>query len=314
MNRNFEIVTSVTTLEFEEIVTEKYNDSNSSFVKLEICPTSTTGLFSFSNNLNFDFDEIYWGDNTKSKISKTHTYANITTADVNTKIITITIHNCHNFSLKDITLAEIFGSNTAFVLQNIYFGKGVNLSSNLFKNMQSLQSAGNISITYENESVFLNCENLKDLTLSSDTYELGKSFAENAKNLILNNNLFDNIVIIQDNAFKGASLGKTYSLKMPQVKYIGDNAFSGCNSIELIELGKKDILYIGNNCFSGVKSSFKLLYPGTQTEWNSVSDDYRSQLQNKVYFYSETAPENALERLWYYDENNNPVIWVYSSN
>lgn len=109
------------------------------------------------------------------------------------------------------------------------------------------------SVTSIGDSAFIDCSNLKSITIPNSVTSIGESAFESCRSLI-NIEIPNSVTSINDYAFSGCSSLK--SIKIPRsVTSIGMFAFSGCVSLTNITILNDTISTEINNAFD--KTTFK---------------------------------------------------------
>lgn len=109
-----------------------------------------------------------------------------------------------------------------------------------------------------------------------------------------------------------SSCEKLSSITLPQsLKEIGAGAFVGTSSLEQIILPENVIL--GMSIFGDHHENLKIYFEGKTdptSNWNADWSYGLSNVNNRLFLYSETEPTGtSTYGYWHYDTNNQPVIW-----
>lgn len=120
----------------------------------------------------------------------------------------------------------------------------------------------------------------------------------------------EGVTTIASYCFYGAS--SLTSISLPQsVTSIGSYAFVSTNALEQIILPKNVIL--GMSVFGDHHENLKIYFEGKTdptSNWNADWSHGLSNVNNRLFLYSETEPTGtSTYRYWHYDTNNQPVIW-----
>ena len=127
------------------------------------------------------------------------------------------------------------------------------------------------SVTSIGDSAFIDCSNLKSITIPNSVTSIGESAFANCKSLI-NIKIPKSVTSINDYAFSGCSGLK--SIKIPKgVTSIGERAFEGCSSLKSIKI-PRSVTSIGMFAFSGCVSltNITILNDTISTEINNAFD------------------------------------------
>lgn len=219
MNKNINTKKPVSTLENNEKVIEKYNDSNSHFIRI-LLTVPADGVVTFSSNLILkDYSYIYWGDGTRGR-DYSHTYtekSGLRGKDVNIIVADIT----------EITGCYFDGGTAKDVTKEIYFGKGVSINLSGQTDGSSLKRLLNISNTTENMiGVGFPNVQLEEITLNPDCLILKQ---ESIRDQILNYLDCSNVLLFEVNCFLHTDintivLGKNFI----EPELFGGSQFSNC--------------------------------------------------------------------------------------
>lgn len=120
----------------------------------------------------------------------------------------------------------------------------------------------------------------------------------------------EGITTIAPFCFSGAS--SLTSISLPQsVTSIGNYAFLSTNALEQIILPENVIL--GMSVFGDHHENLKIYFEGKTdptSNWNADWSHGLSNVNNRLFLYSETEPTGtSTYGYWHYDTNNQPVIW-----
>lgn len=120
----------------------------------------------------------------------------------------------------------------------------------------------------------------------------------------------EGITTIAPFCFSGAS--SLTSISLPQsVTSIGEYGFLSTNALEQIILPKNVI--VGMSVFGDHHENLKIYFEGKTdptSNWNADWSHGLSNVNNRLFLYSETEPTGtSTYRYWHYDTNNQPVIW-----
>ena len=161
MNKNINIYKPCTILENNEKVIEKYNDSNSHFIRI-LLTVPADGIVTFSDNLILkDYSYIYWGDGTRGR-NYSHTYTE--KSGLCGKDVYITIAD-----VTEITGCYFDIGTAKNVTKEMYFGKGVLINLSGPGSAPSLKKLLNISNTTINMlGVSFPSAQLEEITLNPD--------------------------------------------------------------------------------------------------------------------------------------------------
>lgn len=103
------------------------------------------------------------------------------------------------------------------------------------------------------------------------------------KTILKSLRLPDECIELRDGAFKDNTNLKVVQLE--HIEYIGQSVFEGCTALTSIKLTTK-LVGIGKNAFKNCKNLKKLIFDGTNEEWNNVKKDsgcfYGTQLISVV--------------------------------
>ena len=125
-------------------------------------------------------------------------------------------------------------------------------------------------------------KNLTNVTLVNGLISIGPCAFYECNNL-LNVTIPDTVEIIGEFAF--AYSGLEYAVLPNSLKEIGSDAFGACDNLT------------------------KVYYRGNEAEWNAIVISTNPSLEASTkYYYSETQPSTK-GNYWYYDNDNNIVIW-----
>ncbi len=118
------------------------------------------------------------------------------------------------------------------------------------------------------------------------------------------------ITTIAPFCFSGAS--SLTSISLPQsVTSIGEYGFLSTNALEQIILPENVIL--GMSIFGDHHENLKIYFEGKTdptSNWNPDWSHGLSNVNNRLFLYSETEPTGtSTYGYWHYDTNNQPVIW-----
>lgn len=267
--KNINIYKPCTTLENNEKVIEKYNDSNSHFIKI-LLTVPADGVVTFSDNLILkDYSYIYWGDGTRGR-NYSHTYteqSGLRGKDVNIIIADATKIAGNFFYDGAVGVTE--------GVKELYFGKGVIIDLQGTSNTpEKLKRLLNISNTTQGMlSTSFPSVQFEEITLNPDCLILKSNcFADQ------NLNYLDcsNVLLFEINCFLHADI-KTIVLG----KNFIEPEFWGSN---------KDF----ENCF----------YEGSKEDYNN--NNYNVSSEN-LYYYSEKEPFEE-GKYWHWVKGK-PVIW-----
>ena len=145
------------------------------------------------------------------------------------------------------------------------------------------------TISSSSSGVFADCDSLKHIDIPASVTEIGKY-------------AFNSCDSLETVMIRGA-------------KYITAYSFSSCRNLKWVVL-PTTLMMIENGAFTSTNSSMKLLYSGSQSQFNSVTDyDYNKIVVSKItdgslYYYSETSAGQC----WHYvtDETTGeqvPQVW-----
>lgn len=165
-----------------------------------------------------------------------------------------------------------------------------------------------------NAKAFIRCSGLTNIKVNEnntvyDSRENSNSIIETATNTVVlgckNTILVDSIIGIGDYAFY--FLEDIKEIKLPSnIKNIGKYSFSGCEGLESIFI-PTSLMKIDYNAFSGCKK-VKFYYFGTNEDWGKIDIHPTNPYIGELYYYSQETPIEK-GNYWYYNENNNIVIW-----
>lgn len=250
MNKNINKTKPVSTLENNEKVIEKYNDSNSHFIRI-LLTVPEDGVVTFSEFLILkDYSYIYWGDGTKGR-NYSHTYSEksgLRGKDVNIIIADVTEiagRYCDKMTASNIT-------------KEMYFGKGVYINLEAGSESPfSLKKLLNISNTTEGMFgiSFPNIQ-LEELTLNPDCLILKQ---DSIRDQNLNYLDCSNVLLFESNCFLHTSI---------------NTIVLGKNFIEPEVWGGSQFL----NCF----------YEGSAKDYEN--NGYNNPNYENIYYYSEEKP------------------------
>ena len=154
-------------------------------------------------------------------------------------------------------------------------------------------------------------EAFKDATISFDIKGALSSIGESA---FVNCTLLETITLgegltsIPFMAFFNCSA--ISKIDIPEgVKVIDENAFEGCSSLVTIVL-PSSLESVADSGFAYCSSLKTIFFKGTEDQFDAldISDGNDALIDAKVYFYSETEPQED-GQWWHYDVSGSPVIW-----
>ena len=116
----------------------------------------------------------------------------------------------------------------------------------------------------------------------------------------------DSVLEIGDSAFFGCAALENIALSK-NLKEIGENAFSACSSLGSI-LIPNSVEKIGNNAFENTESLTAIYYSSSKESFVNINLNYETFPSEKVYFYSESAPQSE-GRFWHFDAEGEIVLW-----
>lgn len=273
MNKNINTKNPVSTLENNEKVIEKYNDSNSHFIRI-LLTVPADGVVTFSSFTVFEnYSYIYWGDGTRGR-NYSHTYtveSGLRGKDVNI-IIADTTKIAGNF----------FYTGAVGIIEGVkelYFGKGVIIDLQDPSNTpEKLKKLLNISNTTENMLAYVfNGSQLTEITLNPDC------------------------LILEEECFR--NLGSTLKyLDCSNVLLFERNCFLH-TIIETIVLGKN---FIEPENWGGVQFQ-NCFYEGSEEDYNNNNYSFSGSSCTNFYYYSEEEP--LTEGNYWHWVKGKPVIW-----
>jgi len=92
------------------------------------------------------------------------------------------------------------------------------------------------------------------------------------------------------------------------VKSIANSSFYSCSNLTEIIL-PNTLLEIQKYAFGSINSSAKFYYQGTSEQYSAITNNDTSNMDGKVYYYSETQPEGE-GQYWHYDADGvTPIVW-----
>lgn len=250
MNKNINTKKPISTLENNEKVIEKYNDSNSHFIRI-LLTVPADGVVTFSDNLILkDYSYIYWGDDTRGK-NYSHTYSEksgLRGKDVNIIIADVTEIAGRYFDIgvaKDVT-------------KEMYFGKGVYINLSGPGSTSSLKKLLNISnTTISMLGIGFPSAQLEEITLNPDCLILKQ---ESIRDQELNYLDCSNVLLFEINCFLHTD-------------------------INTIVLGKN---FIKSEIWGGTQFT-NCFYEGSEEDYNNNNYNFSSDCVN-LYYYSEEEP------------------------
>lgn len=273
MNRNKNKITASTSIKTGEKVIEKYNDSNSNFIRI-LLTVPEDGVVTFSKFTVFEnYSYIYWGDGTKGK-DYSHTYtveSGLRGKDINIIIADVTeMAGCY------------FDTGTARnTTKEMYFGKGVRLNPD--------SSPGDPSSLKK----LLNISNATKYML---TFFLPNGGPPKIEEITLN----PDCLIVEEECFRDLSTTIEY-LDCSNVLLFEKNCFLH-TTIETIVLGKN---FIEPEIWGGT-DFVKCFYEGSEEDYNN--NNYNVGIYGEgLYYYSEEEPFDD-GNYWHWVKGK-PVIW-----
>ncbi len=163
------------------------------------------------------------------------------------------------------------------------------------------------SVVYLDEYAFEGCTKLETVRLSDNLVSILTGTFHKCYNL-KTIHFPDNLHEIKEAAF--AFCHSLEEIRFPSsLESIGQEAFFGCFNLKNVIL-PASLTYVGDDAFSHCDNIEHYFYEGTKNEYHAIKiEDYFDPTIDyyKVYFYSETKPEEE-GRFWHY-VNNKPVVW-----
>lgn len=210
------------------------------------------------------------------------------------------------------------------------------LESNNF--LESVTLGDNVTVIDNN--AFEYCKILTTIVLGKKVSRIG-DFAFHACGSLANITFNEGLLSVGEYSFHGC--GSLTKLKLPQtlssmgksafefcnslkivyipnsLKVISERGFYGCSALESIVVGT-GLTIIGGAAFHECNNLSAVYYEGTKATWRGIAVDYEYNevlVWIQFYYYKETTPhlnDNGTAYdgdYYYYDENGEPVIWVY---
>ena len=177
-------------------------------------------------------------------------------------------------------------------------------------------------VTNLGDGAFYNCTALTTVTIPNTITSLTPTTFAMCPNLKCNEK--DSLAYLGNSNNPYMLLVKVSSTQITQATIIegcttiGSYAFYECYELTSIII-PKSVTTIAD-AFFGCTRLNSVYYSATEGNWSQISiDSYNYSLITATrYYYSETAPALNADgtaydgNYWYYDENNQPVVWVYT--
>lgn len=129
------------------------------------------------------------------------------------------------------------------------------------------------------DGAFEFCKSLKNITVPDGVLRIGNSAFERCENL-MSITIPDSAVSIGDSAFSECS--SLTGITIPDgVMEIGSKTFYYCSKMASITI-PNSVLIIGENAFEGCRTSIKVYYIGSETDWENVTGAGKNDLNNKI--------------------------------
>ena len=211
----------------------------------------------------------------------------------------------------EITAVQSETFKNCYMLESVTIGKGVKtIQSSAFYGCNTLKTLKiNASIQEVKNSAFYGCISIQDVYIT-DLDAWCKAFFYGS---------FANPLAYAQNFYVDGKL--LTQLVVPEgVERLFDCVFSNYEKLTSVVL-PVSMRAISEKAFEHCDNITAVYYKGSQQQWQEISF---GNLYNKIadvtcYYYSQTEPALNLDgtaydgNYWKYDQNQNPVVWVYEN-